>query len=115
MLNYYFRCPLYTFDIIMSAIHADSGEKNFKVSFPYNWLRASGYHYLSILDIDYPSGFVCPKCGDQPKTIVCDATSLAFHRQLLPTENVSPCTNEHELLQGWYAHNNSYYVCNCMF
>ena len=98
----------------MSAIHADSGEKNFKVSFPYNWLRASWYHYLNILDIDYPNGFVCPKCGDQPKTIVCDATSLAFRRQLLPTDQkVSPCTDEHELLQGWYAHN-SYYVSPSM-
>ncbi len=87
----------------MSALHADSGERNFKTSFPYNWLRASWYHYLNILDIDYPSGFVCPKCGDQPKTIVCDATSLAFRRQLLPTEEVSPCTDEYALLQGWYA------------
>ena len=86
----------------MSANLADSGESN---SFPYHWLRASWYHYLSILDIDYPSGFVCPRCGDQPRSVVCDATSLAFRRQLLPTvtEEVSPCTDERTLLRGWYV------------
>lgn len=96
----------------MSAIHADSGERNSKTCFPYHWLRASWYHYLSILDIDYPSGFVCPKCGDQPRSMVCDATSLAFRRQLLPNEEVSPCTDKHTLLQGWYEHNTvGFWIC----
>jgi hypothetical protein len=96
----------------MSANLADSGERDSKKSFPYNWLRASWYHYLSILDIDYPSGFVCPKCGDQPRSVVCDATSLAFRRQLLPTEEVSTCTDECTPLQGWYAHN---VICRFVF
>ena len=48
---------------------------------------------------------MCPKCNDQPSTIIlCDATALAFRRQLLPAEEqVSPSTDEHELLQGWYV------------
>ena len=89
----------------MSAIHADSGQRSFKTSFPYHWLKAAWYHYLNILYVDYQSGFMCPKCGEQPTSVVCDATSLAFRRQLLPSDEVSPSTDELPLLQGRYIHN----------
>ena len=88
----------------MSAVQSDSGETHFRKSFPYHWLRASWYHYLHILDIDYSNGFICPKCADQPKTVVCDATSLAFRRQLLPTDSedeISLSSSFSTLLQGW--------------
>lgn len=96
----------------MSATHADSGEVNFKSSFPYHWLRAAWYHYLTILDVDYQSGFMCPNCGEQPTSVVCDATSLAFRRQLLPSEEVLPqChdTDEQPLLHGRYKQKYSLY------
>ena len=76
---------MYTYYTIMSALQQDAGENNFPLKFPYHWFKASWYHYLSILDIDYQSGFKCPSCtvdGNPPDVIICDATSLAFRRDL---------------------------------
>lgn len=70
----------------MSAVHQDMGEDDFKSKFPYHWLKASWYHYLSILDIDYDNGYNCPRCslgGNTPSIIICDGTSLAFRREFL--------------------------------
>lgn len=98
----YFRCPLYTFHTILSAMQLDHGQINFKSIFPYHWLRSSWYHYLSLIDINYCGGFVCPKCGDQPMVVVCDATSLAFRRRLLPMDSEQHVTDEPDLLRGRY-------------
>ncbi len=93
---------MYTFHSIMSDVYSDCGE-DIK-QFPYHWLRASWYHDLNILDIDYPAGFTCPKCGDEPKTIVCDATSLAFRRDLLPTkEEELPLSEKCSIFNGRYV------------
>ena len=77
---------MYTYYTIMSAAHQDAGDSGFKSRFPYHWLKASWYHYLTILNIDYDNGFKCPSCsleGDEPPLIVCDGTSLACRRELL--------------------------------
>lgn len=80
---------------IINVVHATTLQMS---SDKFCWM------YIFSSKIDYPSGFVCPKCGDQPRSVVCDATSLAFRRQLLPTEEVSTCTDDCTLLQGWYAY-----------
>ena len=95
---------MYTFHNLLAAMHLDYGVDNFKKRFPYHWLRSSWYHYLNLLDIDYSTGFICPKCGKEPRIIVCDATSLAFRRELLPTKDRhSPASAEHSVLNGWYG------------
>ena len=69
----------------MSALQRDAGENNLPSKFPYHWFKASWYHYLSLLDIDYENGFKCPDCGvngTPPDIIICDATSLSFRRDL---------------------------------
>ena len=76
---------MYTYYTIMASLHQDAGEFNLPSKFPYHWFKASWYHYLSILDIDYENGFRCPNCtvdGNPPDIIICDATSLAFRRDL---------------------------------
>jgi len=99
-----FRCPIYTFYTIMSSMYEDAGEGSLKSQFPYHWLKASWYHYLHILDIDYANGFKCPSCsveGNTPNIIICDATSLAFRRELL--QDLSNLSTEIEdiVLDGW--------------
>ena len=79
---------MYTYYNIMCAFHEDTGDDSFKNIFPYHLLRVSWYHYLSLLDIDYPEGFTCHKCSVSPRIVICDATSLAFRRQLLQAGDV---------------------------
>lgn len=75
---------MYTYYTIMSALQQDAGENSLPLKFPYHWFKASWYHYLSLLDIDYESGFKCPNCDvdGTPNIIICDATSLSFRRDL---------------------------------
>lgn len=39
------------------------------------------YFYYSLI-CRYNDGFTCPNCGTEPKTVIMDATSLAFRKQL---------------------------------
>ena len=48
----------------------------------YNWFRVSWYSNIRLLDIDYKSGFTCQKCGECPKIIIMDGTSIAFRKEL---------------------------------
>lgn len=62
----------------------------------YQQLRYSWYAYLSLLDIDYKSGFFCDICGAYPDVITCDATTLGFKRIFVP--NLAKIKySEHEL------------------
>ena len=93
---------MYTFHKLLSAMQSDHGTVNFLEKFPYHWLRSSWYHYLSLLDIDYSSGFMCPKCDGEPTTVICDATALAFRRELLPNEDRPSSNTNQSILEGWY-------------
>ena len=48
----------------------------------YNNFRMAWYSYLALLDINYTEGFKCSHCGSTPKTVIMDATSLAFRKEL---------------------------------
>lgn len=93
---------MYTFHGILSAIYSDYGIEHFNKKFPYHWLRSSWYHYLNLLDINYSNGYICPKCGVEPSTVICDATSLAFRRAFLSDQEKSDI-EENPILSGWYV------------
>ena len=85
-------------------MYKDAGGGCLKSNFPYHWLKSAWYYYITILDIDYANGFKCPKCSGEneaPKIIICDATSLAFRRELL--QEVSNLNREtlDIVLDGW--------------
>ena len=64
-------------------------------------LRASWYKYLSLLDIDFGAGFRYPKCFAQPDIVICDATSLAFRRNMLKSHK--PFEDVDKVLDGRYS------------
>lgn len=90
---------MHTYHKVLIAKHEDSGDHQFQAIFPYYVFRSSWYHYLELLDIDYPHGFTCPKCSSMPDIIVCDATSLAFRRQLLKVPTLERPSDT--VLDGW--------------
>ena len=51
---------------------------------PYKSLRLAWNGFARLLDIDYNSSFRCQHCGDNPDTIICDATFMGFRKDLLP-------------------------------
>ena len=75
------RTTMFTEYTVLKKIQEDSGSHLFSSLFTYNHFRFSWYSYLSLLDIDYRNGFKCTVCGDQPETVIMDATSLAFRRE----------------------------------
>lgn len=62
--------------------HEDAGNSTFADTVHYKHFRAAWYAYLSLLDIDFSSGFQCTTCGPYPQTIIMDATSLSFRKDL---------------------------------
>ena len=45
-----------------------------------SWIDA-WYRFLDLLDIDYNDGAECKECGPSPEIVVCDGTSLGFHKK----------------------------------
>ena len=56
----------------------------------YQQWRFSWYSFLSLLDIDYASGFICDICGQYPAVLSCDATSLGCRKTFC--RNTELCT-----------------------
>lgn len=75
--------PTYAFHKVLLAKHEDSDDISFSSLFPYYVFHASWYYFLELLDIDYEEAFRCPLCSEEPTTVICDAKSLAFRRDLL--------------------------------
>lgn len=97
------RFPMYAFHKVLLAKHEDSRDIRFPSLFPYYVFRASWYYFLELLDIDYEEAFRCPHCSGEPTTVICDATSLAFRRDLL--HHITPDedeTSSDNILDGWY-------------
>ena len=61
-------------------------------------LRASWNAFSRLLDINFHTSFLCPVCGAQPSTMICDGTMLGFHKDLIscvsphshPQQSASP-------------------------
>ena len=96
---------MYAFHKVLLAKHEDSRDIRFPSLFPYYVFRASWYHFLELLDIDYEEAFKCPLCSEEPTVIICDATSLAFRRDLLhlnSSDKTSSKISSDIILDGWY-------------
>lgn len=55
-----------------------------QLDFNYQHFRSSWISYLNLLDIKYEDGFLCNKCGDNPKIVVMDAIMLGIRQSLIP-------------------------------
>ena len=51
---------------------------------PYKSLRLAWNSFARLIDVDYKKIYRCDYCGDNPDTIICDATFLGFRKDLLP-------------------------------
>lgn len=78
------RTTIYTQYCVLTQNHKDAGSSNFSSLFTYNHYRLAWYSFLELMDIDYSTGFTCSECGTAPTTVVMDATSVAFRKDLLP-------------------------------
>ena len=77
-------CTLHGYYSIWSAHQMDNGNEDFSKKLKYNHWRMSWYGYMSLLNIDFGTGWqTCTECGDSPDVVVCDGTSLGFRRNLL--------------------------------
>lgn len=96
------RFPMYTFHKVLMAKHEDTNDVGFPSLFPYYVFRSSWYLFLELLDIKYEEAFVCPLCSKEPTTVICDATSLAFRRDLLRyTSTDKDEISSEKILEGW--------------
>ena len=46
-------------------------------------LRAAWNAFSRLLDINFHTSFLCPVCGAQPSTMICDGTMLGFRKDLI--------------------------------
>ena len=79
---------MYTEYSVLKELQLCLGNLMFPTTFTYNYFRLAWYSYLKQLDIRYEESFVCPNCGTEPQTVVMDATSLAFRKQLDSWESI---------------------------
>ena len=62
-------------------------EKTCSQILTYTMFRYSWYAYCELLDIDYPAGFLCSKCGPEPDIVVMDGITLGLRIAHLPWES----------------------------
>lgn len=82
-INYCFRSTIFTeYQVLCQTLsdagYVDIGEKMTNQDFKCAW-----YAFLDLLDINYENSFQCPHCGPDPDTVVMDATSVAFRKELI--------------------------------
>ena len=90
-----YRTTIYTQYCVLSKSHEDTGAalKDFESNFTYNHFRFAWYAFLKLMDINYSEGFKCTHCGSVPSTVVMDATSLAFRKDLAPWNSSAVAAN----------------------
>ncbi|XP_078336393.1 uncharacterized protein LOC144626389 isoform X3 [Crassostrea virginica] len=54
----------------------------------YQDFKEAWYAFLDLLDIDFHESFQCPKCRPSPGTVVMDATSVAFRKELISWQSM---------------------------
>eukprot|EP00794_Sanderia_malayensis_P016469 gene16469-18106_t len=83
MLNFlHERMPLHVFHMIYIRKKSGDGYSEHLKDFTYNKFKNFWYCYLSLLDIDIAKGFQCEICKEQPSSLIMDATSLSFRKEL---------------------------------
>ena len=73
---------MYTEYTVIQSMHNGMEAQLLHSAFKYDHFRRSWYSYISLLDIDYQEGFCCQSCGPNPSTLIMDATSLSFRKEL---------------------------------
>lgn len=73
----------------------DAGYPDFPDKMSYSDFKESWYAFLDLLDLNYCSSFSCPQCGPAPETVVIDATSVAFRKELLSWKNIFSTDRNH--------------------
>lgn len=91
---------MFAFHKTWCLIQLDYGNDLFPKVMTYKKFKHAWYGFLSLLDVDISSGFMCPHCGSSPNIVICDGTSLAFRRQLLKSASVSPDNNDVPQFKG---------------
>ena len=81
-----FRSTIFTEYNVLKKTFIDAGYTDFSDKMSYQDFKEAWYAFLALLDIDYLNSFNCPQCGPDPKTVVMDATSVAFRKELISWE-----------------------------
>lgn len=84
---YSYRTTIFTEYSILVKTHEDLGNYEFSSKFTYNHYRMAWYAFTQLLDVDLQQGFVCNICGDNPRRVIMDATSLSFRKDFDPWKN----------------------------
>jgi hypothetical protein len=88
------RTTIFTEYSILRKTFVDCGYQDFSEKMSYQDFKESWYAFLDLLDIDYMSTFHCPDCGPDPDTVVMDATSVAFRKELLSWDGLFRNTSD---------------------
>jgi hypothetical protein len=92
------RTTIFTEYSILRKTFVDCGYQDFSEKISYQDFKEAWYAFLDLLDIDYMSTFHCPDCGPDcgpdPDTVVMDATSVAFRKELLSWDGLFRNTSD---------------------
>ncbi|KAL3868428.1 hypothetical protein ACJMK2_041236 [Sinanodonta woodiana] len=92
---YYFltgKTTIFTEYTVLCRMHIDAGH-DIQGKLSYSDFKSAWYSFLDLLEIDYTSSFVCSHCGLDPDTVVMDATSLSFRKDLVSWQNILSLRN----------------------
>ncbi|KAL3868521.1 hypothetical protein ACJMK2_041322 [Sinanodonta woodiana] len=92
---YYFltgKTTIFTEYTVLCKMHTDAGH-DIPGKLSYSDFKSAWYSFLDLLEIDYTSSFVCSHCGPDPDTVVMDATSLSFRKELVSWQNILSLRN----------------------
>ena len=79
----YSRTTIYTEYSVLKKNFCDSGFSCIGDQMSYADFKDAWYAFLNLLAIDYETSFECPGCGPAPETVVMDATSVAFRKEMI--------------------------------
>lgn len=90
---YYFfsgRSTLYTEFQVLKEYMTDHGDRHFSQNLSYAKFKWAWYSFIELLDIAFDEGFFCPDCGDNPDSLIMDATSVSFRKELASWSLLGP-------------------------
>lgn len=77
------KTTIFTEYSVLKKTFSDSGFPDFFEKMSYQDFKEAWYAFMDLLDIDFDHSFHCPDCGPDPDTVIMDATSVAFRKELL--------------------------------
>ena len=82
------RTTIFTEYSVFAKCHEEMNPNYSKCVLSYHQYLSAWYGFIQLLDIDYDAGFICGQCGDQPKAVVMDATTLSFRKDFNPSSSL---------------------------